>query len=85
MDDGRVELTFLTLLTLGFKKWIKFYVPESDLIIEHAKITGIRGHPTNWENTLRSLNPESLDNFRKIIEKGMGKQLHFHALFTLQF
>jgi len=86
LDDGRVEITLLMPLPLfEYKKWVKFYVPESELIIEDAKIIGIRCHPKIWEETLKSLAPESLDHLRKIIEKGTGKRLRLFAFLTLDF
>ena len=86
LDDGRVEITLLMPLPLfEYKKWVKFYLPECELIVKNAKITAIRCNPLTWENTLKSLTPESLGHFRKIIEKGTGKKLNLFRLIALEF
>jgi len=77
LDDGRVEITLLMPLPLfSYKKWIRFYTRGSELIIQGDKITGIRCHPKVWEEALKSLasnRPESVENFRKIVEEGTRK------------
>jgi hypothetical protein len=74
LDDGRVEITLLIPLPLfRYKRWVKFYAHGSELIIEGDKITGIRCHPKLWEETLKTLAPELLEHFRKIVKEGIRK------------
>lgn len=54
LDYGRVEITLLMPLPLRYQSWIKFYVTESELVIEHAKIVAIRCHLETWENAQKS-------------------------------
>lgn len=86
LDDGRVEIRLLMALPLfEYKKWVKFYLPECELIIEEAKITTIRCTQKEWNEALKSLTPKSFAHFQKIIEQGTGKQLHRFTLLTLNF
>jgi len=77
LDDGRVEIIFLQPLPLfRYRKWVKFYTRESELLVVGDKITGIRCHSKVWEEILKSEAPnrrELLEKFRKIVEEGSKK------------
>jgi len=69
LDDGRVEITPLIPWPLfRYEGWVTFHSRGSELI-EGDKITGVKCHTKLWEETLKSLDPELLDHFRKIVEE----------------